>query len=51
MFVKDSDSKGVMVLLVYVKDIIMIGNDDKEKLSLKQCLAKEFKIKELGKLK
>ena len=36
---------------MYVDDIIVIGNDEKEKNTLKQCLAKEFEIKDLGKFK
>ena len=40
-----------MALIVYVDDIIVKGNDEKEKNTLKQCLAKEFEIKDLGKLK
>ena len=36
---------------MYVEDIIVIGNDEKEKNTLKQCLAKEFEIKDLGKFK
>jgi len=34
-----------------VDDIIVIANDEKEQPRLNQCLAKEFKIKTLGKLK
>ena len=29
----------------------MIGNDEKERQTLRQCLTKKFEIKELGKLK
>ena len=36
--------------LVYVDDIIMTRNDEREKHQLKR-LVKEFEIKELGKLK
>ena len=36
---------------MYVDDIIVTENDDKEKNILKQCLAKELEIKDLGKLK
>ena len=50
LFVKHSSSWGVIALLVYVDDIIVIGNDFKERKALKRCLAKEFKIKELGRL-
>ena len=36
---------------MYVDDIIVTGNDEKEKKALKQCLIREFEIKELGRLK
>ena len=36
---------------MYVDDIIVTENDEKEKNTLKQCLAKEFEIKDLRKLK
>ena len=36
---------------MYVDDIIVTWNDEKEKNTLKQCLAKEFEIKDLGNLK
>ena len=36
---------------MYVDDIIVTENDEKEKNTLKQCLAKEFEIKDLGQLK
>ena len=45
LFIKYSKTKGVTALLVYVDDIIVTGNDEKEKQSLKQCLIKEFEIK------
>ena len=51
LFIKHFDSGRVTTLLVYVDDIIMIRNDPKEKEALWQCLAKEFEIKDLGKLK
>ncbi|RVW97624.1 hypothetical protein CK203_027993 [Vitis vinifera] len=41
----------IVSLLVYVDDIIVTGNDDKERQVLNQCLAKEFEIKALGRLK
>ena len=50
-FIKHSILGGVTTLIVYVDDIIVTGNDEKEKNTLKQCLAKEFEIKDLGKLK
>ena len=51
LFIKHSISGGVTTLIVYVDDIIVTGNDEKEKNTLKQCLAKEFEIKDLRKLK
>lgn len=39
------------ILIVYVDDIIVTGNGEVEKDALKLCLAKEFEIKDLGKLK
>ena len=44
LFIKHSILGGVTALIVYVDDIIMAGNDEKEKNTLKQCLAKEFEI-------
>ena len=51
LFIKHSPSGGVTVLLVYVDDIIVTGDDDRERKVLSQCLAKEFEIKVLGRLK
>lgn len=51
LFIKHSAKGGVTALLVYVDDIIVTGNDDKEKRELKKCLVKEFEIKDLGRLK
>ncbi|KAK3014800.1 hypothetical protein RJ639_009131 [Escallonia herrerae] len=42
---------GVSALIVYVDDIIVTGNDSDEKEALRKYLAKEFEIKNLGKLK
>ncbi|KAK3002615.1 hypothetical protein RJ639_022178 [Escallonia herrerae] len=46
-----SASGGVTALIVYVDDIIVTGNDSDEKEALRKYLAKEFEIKDLGKLK
>ncbi|KAK3031554.1 hypothetical protein RJ639_035467 [Escallonia herrerae] len=46
-----STSGGVTPLIVYVDDIIVTGNDSDEKEALRKYLAKEFEIKDLGKLK
>ena len=51
LFIKHSTTGGVTALLVYVDDIIVTGNDEREKHDVKQRLAKEFEIKELGKMK
>ncbi|KAK1565777.1 hypothetical protein Q3G72_034774 [Acer saccharum] len=50
LFVKHSSSK-ITVLIVYVDDIILTGNDDDEVQKLKGFLAREFEIKDLGGLK
>lgn len=50
MFVKHSYSGEITTFLVHIDDIIMTGNDEKKIHILKQ-MAKEFKIKELGRLK
>ena len=51
LFIKHSNLGGVTTLLVYIDDIIVTGNDEKERQTLRQCLTKEFEIKELGRLK
>ena len=51
LFIRHSAIVGVIALLVYVDDIIMTGNDEKDKHEVKQRLEKQFEIKELGKLK
>ena len=51
LFIQHSTTGGVTAFLVYVNDIIVTGNDETEKHEVKQILAKEYEIKELGKLK
>lgn len=51
LFIKHSVLGVTTILLVYVDDIIVTGDDKKEQQMLSQCLAKEFEIKTLGKLK
>ena len=51
LFIKHSAARGVTALLVYVDNIIVTGNDEREKHDVKKILAKEFELKELGKLK
>ena len=51
IFIKHLAARGVTTLLVYVDNIIVTRNDEREKHEVKQRLAKEFEIKELGKPK
>lgn len=50
MFVKNSDGK-VAVLIVYVDDIVFIGNHEREINRIKGVLSKEFEMKDVGPLK
>lgn len=51
LFVKQTDSGGVTIFLLYVDYIIAMGDDEKEKKYLEQFSAKEFEIKRVGKAK
>lgn len=51
LFIKHSTSGKLTAFLEYVDDIIVTGNNEGEKHKLKQQLAREFEIKELGRLK
>ena len=50
LFVKFSSEKKIVVLIVYVDEIIPIGDYGDELLTLKKLLAKELEIKDLGPL-
>ena len=51
LFIKHSTAVRLTAILVYVDDIIVTGNDEREKHEVKQRQAKEFEIKEQGELK
>ena len=51
MFFKHSKDGRLTVLIVYVDDIILTGDDQKEMERLKTSLATEFEIKDLGSLR
>ena len=51
LFVKHSKDGKVIALIVYVDDIIVTGDDLEEMGRLKEKLAREFEIKDLGRLK
>ena len=46
MFIKHLEAGRRAILIVYVDDIILIGDCHRELLRLKKILAKEFKIKD-----
>ncbi|RDX60349.1 hypothetical protein CR513_61513, partial [Mucuna pruriens] len=51
LFIKHSPDDKLTILLVYVDDMIVTVDDEIEKLTLKEKLATQFEMKELGKLK
>ena len=51
LFIRRSSSGGVTILLVYVDDIVITGDDIDSIALLKEQLVKEFEVKELGRLK
>ena len=51
MFIKHSTKGKLAILIVYVDDIILIGDYEDELIKLKTLLAKEFETKDLGSLK
>ena len=50
LFIKRSHLGKITTLIVYVADIVVIRDEQEEIMRLKSYLAKEFKIKDLGKL-
>ncbi|KAL0544417.1 hypothetical protein IC582_019532 [Cucumis melo] len=51
LFTKVSKTRKIVVLIVYVDDIVLIGDDQTEISQLKQKMGDEFEIKDLGNLK
>ncbi|RVX11271.1 Heat shock 70 kDa protein 17 [Vitis vinifera] len=51
LFVKKSHVGKMVILIVYVDDIILSGNDMEELQKLKKYLSEEFEVKDLGNLK
>ena len=51
LFIKHTSGGKTTVLIVYVDDIILTGDDEEEIQKLKKFLATEFEIKDLGSLK
>uniref|UniRef100_A0A2N9EW46 Integrase catalytic domain-containing protein n=1 Tax=Fagus sylvatica TaxID=28930 RepID=A0A2N9EW46_FAGSY len=51
LFLKHSNESKITALIMYVDDIVVIGNDTVEMGKLKTYLAKEFEIKDLGTLR
>ena len=51
LFFKHGDNGKIMALVVYVDDIILMGNDEHEARRLKEELNKEFEINDLGNLR
>ncbi|XP_022158094.1 uncharacterized protein LOC111024663 [Momordica charantia] len=51
IFDKRSENNKTAILIVYIDDIVLTGDDEVELVTLKKRLANEFQIKDLGILK
>ena len=50
-FFRKSQDEKILVLIVYIDDILLTGDDTTEGKRIKKVLAKEFEIKDLGPMK
>ena len=48
MFLKHMNKGGMVVLIFYVDDILIIGNDEEEIKNRNEGLAQKFDVKSLG---
>ena len=48
MFVKRCDEGDFLILLLYVDDMLIVGQDMKKIMSLKKAVGKSFAMKDLG---
>ena len=51
LFVKHSTNKTFTILIVYVDDIVLTGNNGEEISQLKKLLSSEFEVKDLGNMR
>ena len=51
LFVKHSSDRKITILIVYVDDIILIGDNFEEMEEIKRLMAIEFEVKDLRTLK
>jgi ribosomal protein S3 len=50
LYVKKTDH-GIVVIVIYVDDLIIIGDNDANIFDLKKLLKQEFEMKDLGELR
>ena len=51
LFYKHSNDAKVTILIIYINDIIITGNDIEERIKVEQGLIKELAVKNLGRMK
>lgn len=50
LYVKKSDSGGILLICLYVDDLLITGSSSTEIAEIKRCLSSEFEMTDLGKL-